>query len=68
MIKNWRVTFLQLCIDANTAAEFTPTECRQLEDLYSTLRNEGSHAARRYAEAAGVRCLAIWQEYQEAMK
>lgn len=68
MVKNWRATFLQLCIDYNTAAEFTPTECRHIEELYGILRNEGSHAARRYAEAAGGRCAELWQDYQEAMK
>jgi hypothetical protein len=65
---NWRAAFLQLCIDANKAAGFSPLECRQMEDLYSTLRNDGEGAAKRYAEAAGGRCLELWNKYQEAMK
>jgi hypothetical protein len=67
-VKNWRATFLQLCIDHNTAAEFTPTECRHMEELYAILRCDGKEAAERYAVAAEGRCLALWQEYQEAMK
>jgi hypothetical protein len=66
--KNWRVIFLQLCIDSNAEAELTPTECGRMEELYAILRNDGSHAARRYAEAAGGRCIDLWNKYQEATK
>ena len=66
--KNWRVIFLQLCIDSNAEAEFAPTECRHTEELYTLMRDEGAEASKRYAEAAGGRCLQLWLAYQEAMK
>jgi hypothetical protein len=66
--KNWRVTFLTLCIAANESAEFTPLECHFTEELYAKLRNDGNSAAQRFAGAAGGRCLELWNKYQEAMK
>ena len=66
--KNWRVIFLQLCIDSNAEAEFTPTECGHCEELHAILRCDGKAAAERYAIAAEGRCLELWNKYQEAMK
>lgn len=66
--KNWRVIFLQLCIDSNAEAEFAPTECRHLEQLYAIMREEGYEASNRYAEVAGGRCLELWNSYQEAVR
>ena len=66
--KNWRVIFLQLCIDSNAEAEFSPTECHYTEQLYAIMRDKGNAEARRYAAACGGRCLQLWRAYQEAMK
>lgn len=66
--KNWRVIFLQLCIDSNAEAEFSPLECRHCEELYAILRCDGKEAAERYAIAAGGRCLELWNNYKEATK
>ena len=65
---NWRVAFLQLCIDTNAEAEFSPLECTQIEHLYATLRTDGSEAAERYAMACDGRCLALWNKYKDAAK
>jgi len=40
---NWRVAFLQLCIDTNAEAEFSPLECTQIG---APLRNTANRRQR----------------------